>query len=111
PRIRTPLAVVSDASAMSIASTAKHQRSERAAVHDLARLLKCGMKAVVVAGADDHAFLLREREQRLRLARSECDRLLDEHVLARARCAAACRCRRIRPCACAASSTDPTAPR
>ena len=81
-RVRAPLAVVADAPAVPVACPDEHERPERARVRDLPRLLKRRMKAVVVARADDHALLLRQRIECIRLACAERDGFFDKHVFA-----------------------------
>src|SRR5262249_31768667 len=46
-RVRAPLAFVTQTASMTVTATDEHQRPQDAAVHELARLPKCGMVAMV----------------------------------------------------------------
>ena len=54
-RIGAPFVLVAGTAAMSVAAADEHQRTERAGVEDLARLLECAVIAMIEADAHQRA--------------------------------------------------------
>jgi hypothetical protein len=81
-RVGAPFLVVADPAAVAVAAAHEHQRPERAARHQVVRLLQ--RRVVAMVEADPHAQVVGagERHERLDLGHRASRGLLDQHVLA-----------------------------
>src|SRR4051794_29864845 len=79
-RDRTPLLLVADPAAVTVAGADEYQRAERAGVHDLARFQESRVKAMIESGFDDALVLRGSCRDRLHLGERASRRFLDQHM-------------------------------
>src|SRR5436305_14659755 len=79
-RLRAPLFLVADSTAMAIAGANEHQRSERAGVDELARFEKGRMEAMIESRLDGALVLRGSCRDRLHLGERASRGLFYQHM-------------------------------
>src|SRR5581483_4972698 len=80
--LEAPLFLVTDASAMPVASADEHQRADTAVIGERLGLRDCGMEAVIEADLDNAPALLCCGNERRHFIRPPACRFLHQHVTA-----------------------------